>query len=95
MTIEGGADFVKTSTGKVPVGVTLEAARIILTAIASAGRPVGFKASGGVRTVPQALELLQMYEDITGQLANPAGMRLGASTLLTELLAELETAKSL
>lgn len=95
LTIEGGADFVKTSTGKVPVGVTLEAARIILTAIASAGRPVGFKASGGVRTVPQALELLQMYEDITGQLANPAGMRLGASTLLTELLAELETAKSL
>jgi deoxyribose-phosphate aldolase len=95
LAIEGGADFVKTSTGKVAVGVTLEAARIILTAIAGTDRPVGFKASGGVRTVAQALELLQMYEDITGQLANPAGMRLGASTLLSELLAEIDTAKSL
>ena len=95
LAIEGGADFVKTSTGKVAVGVTLEAARIILTAIAGADRPVGFKASGGVRTVAQALELLQMYEDITGQLANPAGMRLGASTLLSELLAEIDTVKSL
>jgi len=86
LAIEGGADFVKTSTGKVPVGVTLEAARIMLTAIAGAERPVGFKASGGVRTVAQALELMQLYEDITGGLANPSGMRIGASALLTELL---------
>ncbi|WP_348734622.1 deoxyribose-phosphate aldolase [Rheinheimera texasensis] len=92
LAIEGGADFVKTSTGKVPVGVTLEAARIMLTAIAGAGRPVGFKASGGVRTVAQALELMQLYEDITGQLANPAGMRIGASALLTELLPLLQQA---
>ena len=90
LAIEGGADFVKTSTGKVPVGVTLEAARIMLTAIAGAGRPVGFKASGGVRTVAQALELMQLYEDITGELANPAGMRIGASALLTELLPLLQ-----
>lgn len=92
LAIEGGADFVKTSTGKVPVGVTLEAARIMLTAIAGAGRPVGFKASGGVRTVAQALELMQLYEDITGELANPAGMRIGASALLTELLPLLRQA---
>lgn len=92
LVIEGGADFVKTSTGKVPVGVTLEAARIMLTAIAGAGRPVGFKASGGVRTVAQALELMQLYEDITGELANPAGMRIGASALLTELLPLLQQA---
>ncbi|TXH97115.1 MAG: deoxyribose-phosphate aldolase [Rheinheimera sp.] len=92
LAIEGGADFVKTSTGKVPVGVTLEAARIMLTAIAGAGRPVGFKASGGVRTVAQALELIQLYEDITGELANPAGMRIGASALLAELLPLLQQA---
>lgn len=90
LSIEGGADFVKTSTGKVPVGVTLEAARIMLTAIAGANRPVGFKASGGVRTVAQALELMQLYEDITGQLAKPDGMRIGASALLTELLPLLQ-----
>lgn len=89
--IEGGADFVKTSTGKVPVGVTLEAATIMLTAIAGAGRNVGFKASGGVRTVAQALELMQLYEDITGRLANPQGMRIGASALLAELLPLLQT----
>lgn len=92
LAIEGGADFVKTSTGKVPVGVTLEAARIMLTAIAGATRPVGFKASGGVRTVAQALELIQLYEDITGELANPAGMRIGASALLAELLPLLQQA---
>ncbi len=90
LAIEGGADFVKTSTGKVPVGVTVEAARIMLTAIAGANRPVGFKASGGVRTVAQALELMQLYEDITGQLANAEGMRIGASALLTELLSLLQ-----
>lgn len=90
LAIEGGADFVKTSTGKVPVGVTLEAARIMLTAIASAGREVGFKASGGVRTVAQALELMQLYEEITGRLANPQGMRIGASALLNELLPLLQ-----
>ncbi len=90
LAIEGGADFVKTSTGKVPVGVTVEAARIMLTAIAGADRPVGFKASGGVRTVAQALELMQLYEEITGQLATTAGMRIGASALLAELLPLLQ-----
>lgn len=85
LVIESGADFVKSSTGKVPIGVTNDAARNMLTVIAAAGRPVGFKASGGVRTVPQALELVAMYEEITGKLAQPALMRIGASTLFGEL----------
>lgn len=86
LSIAAGADFVKTSTGKVAVGVTMEAARMILTVIAAAQRPVGFKASGGVRTVAQALELVQLYEEITGELAQASGMRIGASALLTELV---------
>lgn len=90
LAIECGADFVKTSTGKVPIGVTLEAARIIMTVIAATERFVGFKASGGVKTVGQALELVQLYEDITGRLATADGMRVGASALLNELLAELK-----
>lgn len=90
LAIEGGADFVKTSTGKVPVGVTLEAARIMLTAIAGANRPVGFKASGGVRSVAQALELMQLYEEITGHLAHSDLMRIGASALLEELMPLLQ-----
>lgn len=85
LAIEGGADFVKTSTGKVATGVTLEAARIILTVIAAANRPVGFKASGGVRSIAQALELVQLYEDITGRIATNAGMRIGASTLANDV----------
>ncbi len=89
LVIEGGADFVKSSTGKVPVGITMESARIMLTVIAAAGRPVGFKASGGVRTVAQALELCEMYENITGRLAQPELVRIGASALYQELLTAL------
>ena len=50
LAIECGADFVKTSTGKTPVSATPEAAEIMLEAISVSGRPVGFKASGGIRT---------------------------------------------
>lgn len=85
LVIDSGADFVKSSTGKVAIGVTIEAARNMLTVIAAAGRPVGFKASGGVRTVPQALELVSLYEQITGKLAQPELMRIGASTLYGEI----------
>lgn len=91
LVIECGADFVKSSTGKVPVGITTEAARIMLTVIAAAGRPVGFKASGGVRTLAQAFELMEMYETMTGQLAQPQWMRIGASALYLEVLAELNS----
>ena len=51
LAIECGADFVKTSTGKTPISATPEAAELILEAISVSGRPVGFKASGGIRTV--------------------------------------------
>jgi len=89
LAIEGGADFVKTSTGKVPVGVTDEAARIILTVIAAAEREVGFKASGGVRTIEHALSLAELYETITGKLALNSGLRIGASALAIELHKQL------
>ncbi|GGW68173.1 deoxyribose-phosphate aldolase [Alishewanella tabrizica] len=89
LVIASGADFVKTSTGKVPVGVTLEAARIILTSIAAADRIVGFKASGGLKTIEQALAILEMFEQITGQNADAKSLRIGASALLNELVQEL------
>ncbi len=85
LVIDCGADFVKSSTGKTAVGITEEAARIMLTVITAADREVGFKASGGVRTLQQALQLVQWYEDITGRVATAEGMRIGASTLATEL----------
>lgn len=89
LVIECGANFVKSSTGKTPVGITEEAARIMLTVIHASSLNVGFKASGGVRNVEQALALVQMYEDITGKIATNAGMRIGASVLLTELSQKL------
>ncbi len=94
LVIDAGADFVKSSTGKVAIGITTEAARNILTVIAAAGRPVGFKASGGVRTVSQALELVELYELITGKLAQPEFMRIGASTLFGEINLLLATTKA-
>lgn len=87
--IDCGADFVKSSTGKVAVGITDEAARIMLTIIAAADRPVGFKASGGVRTIAQALQLIDLYEQITGITATSATMRIGASALVSELAEQL------
>ncbi len=83
--LEAGADFVKTSTGKVPVGCTTEAARAMLTVIAASGKVAGFKASGGVRTLAQAQELLQMFEHIMATTATAKVMRIGASALLDEL----------
>lgn len=83
--LDAGADFVKTSTGKVPVGCTIEAARAILTVIAASGKVAGFKASGGVRTLQQAEELLSMFEQIMAKTAKADQMRIGASALLDEL----------
>jgi len=88
--IDGGADMLKTSTGKIPVGASLETAAIMLTVIAESGLPVGFKASGGVREVPHATGYLALAEAILGEgWTTPATFRIGASALLPKLLAEV------
>ncbi|WP_249979084.1 deoxyribose-phosphate aldolase [Vreelandella olivaria] len=88
LAIEGGADFIKTSTGKVPVNATLEATRIMLKAIKASGKKdVGFKAAGGVRTAEEAAEYLALAADIMGsQWVTPRHFRFGASSLLGSLL---------
>ncbi|KKL02288.1 deoxyribose-phosphate aldolase [Rheinheimera mesophila] len=90
LVVESGADFVKSSTGKVKVGVTEEAARIMLAVLAASDRAVGFKASGGVRTVEFALKLVNLFEEVTGEVATAQGMRLGASALLNDLTQQLD-----
>lgn len=92
--VEGGADCLKTSTGKVPVGATPGAARILLEACrdaaAAGGRPVGFKASGGIRDVAGAAEYLALADEICGPgWAAPSTFRFGASGLLHAVLAAL------
>lgn len=88
--IGAGADFVKTSTGKVKVNATLPAVRTMLEAIRASGRPVGLKPSGGIRTVEDAAAHLAAADEIMGpDWATPATFRFGASGLLDDLLATL------
>ena len=93
LSIEAGADFLKTSTGKTPVSATLDAARAMLRAIAAdpvAAARVGFKASGGIRTVAEATAYFFLVQDILGPLAlTPARLRIGASSLLGDIEAVL------
>lgn len=93
--IDGGADFLKTSTGKVRVNATPEAAEILLETIARRGRTVGFKASGGVRTTEEAGMYLALADRIMGAgWAGPRHFRFGASSLLDALLATLAGASA-
>src|SRR5690606_15912528 len=94
LVIDAGADFIKTSTGKVPVGVTEEAARIILTVIAASKRHIGFRASGGLRSVEQALNIVKLYEELTGKIALSSGLRVGASALVFELAEQMAAQSS-
>ena len=88
--IDAGADFIKTSTGKVPVNATLEATGIMLQAIKDSGRDVGFKAAGGVKDAQAANDYLQLARNIMGNdWVNTAHFRFGASSLLVNLLSEL------
>ncbi len=91
--IESGADFLKTSTGKVPVNATPEAARILLEVIRDSGRDVGCKVSGGVRMTAQARDYLDLAAEIMGpDWIGPDHFRFGASGLLDDLLATLSGA---
>lgn len=85
-----GADYIKTSTGKIAAGATLAAARTMLEAIAGQRRRVGFKASGGIRSVSQAADYLALADEIMGPgWAAPETFRFGASGLLDDVLATL------
>jgi deoxyribose-phosphate aldolase len=90
LALGAGADFIKTSTGKVEVNATPEAARIMLAAIRTSGRPAGFKAAGGVRTTAEAGVYLALADDIMGpDWVSSATFRFGASGLLGDLMAEI------
>lgn len=82
-----GADFLKTSTGKVKVGATPAAARAMLRTIAATpGSTAGFKASGGVRTVADAAAYAALVREQLGDGAvGPRRFRLGASGLLDDI----------
>ena len=96
LALQAGADFLKTSTGKTPVNATLEAAQVMLAAIAAgpaARDKVGFKASGGIRTVQEAMRYEALVAHTLGTDAlTPKRFRIGASSLLGDIEAVLNPA---
>ncbi|MES0880426.1 deoxyribose-phosphate aldolase [Roseibium sp. SCP14] len=94
--IAAGADFIKTSTGKVAVNATLEAAEIMLTAIEEARRDdaervIGFKPAGGIKTTEDAASYLALADKIMGHnWVSATTFRFGASGLLDALIATIE-----
>ncbi|WP_394337210.1 deoxyribose-phosphate aldolase [Dysgonomonas alginatilytica] len=86
-----GADFLKTSTGKVYEGASLEAAYVMCTAIKEyakkTGRKVGFKASGGIVTTEDAVKYYTVVKEVLGdEWCNNEYFRVGASRLANNLL---------
>jgi len=88
--LAAGTDFLKTSTGKTPLGATPAAARTMLKSIRAAQRPVGLKVAGGVRTLADAATYLALADRAMGRRwASPQTFRFGASGLLDALEAVL------
>ena len=92
--IAGGADFIKTSTGKVAPAATLPVALCMLEVIRDVyeetGRVVGMKVAGGVRQSKQAVQyLVQVHETLGVAWLTPDRYRIGASTLLNDVLMQL------
>jgi deoxyribose-phosphate aldolase len=84
--LDAGADFLKTSTGKIPTGATESAAQVLCSAISHKNPSAGFKASGGIRDLSTALRYIQIFETITGKPAQPTSFRIGASALAMDLV---------
>ena len=89
------ADFIKTSTGKIYPGASLEAAWVMCSCIKEyyqkTGRKVGFKAAGGIRTAAEALQYYTVVKEVLGdEWLNRDLFRIGASSLANNLLSTME-----
>ena len=99
LAMEAGADFIKTSTGKIGVSATLPTALCMLEAIRDfhheTGRTVGFKAAGGVKTAKQGWQYLVVAQETVGpEWLDPARLRIGASSMLNDVLHQLHFLKT-
>src|SRR5437773_527246 len=86
-----GADFIKTSTGKISPAATLPVTLVMLEAVrdfrAATGRIIGVKPAGGIRTTKDAIKYLVLVNETAGEdWLHPDRFRFGASTLLNDLL---------
>ena len=94
LSMESGADFIKTSTGKVSPAATSEAAIVMCQSIKNyylkTGRKVGFKAAGGISTTEDAMLYLTIVHEILGdEWMTPILFRIGASRLGNKLLSSI------
>lgn len=94
LAMAAGADFIKTSTGKVQPAATLPMALVMLEAIrdfhAQTGRVVGMKPAGGIRTAKEAIAYLTtLYETLGPRWMTPDLFRFGASSLLNDVLMQI------
>ena len=94
LAMAAGADFIKTSTGKVTPAATLPVTLVMLEAIRDVydetGRKIGMKPAGGIRQSKQAVQyLVQLYETLGADWLTPDLYRIGASTLLNDVLMQI------
>ncbi|RYE89463.1 MAG: deoxyribose-phosphate aldolase [Myxococcales bacterium] len=99
LAMAAGADFIKTSTGKVTPAATPPVTLVMLEAIRdfyhATGRRIGMKPAGGIRTAKQALHYLVLVKETLGDAwLTPDLFRFGASTLLNDVLMQLETVRT-
>jgi deoxyribose-phosphate aldolase len=99
LAMAAGADFIKTSTGKLPAAATLPVTLVMLEAIRDVyqetGRKVGMKPAGGIRQAKQAVQyLVQLYETLGAEWLTPDLYRIGASTLLNDVLMQIRKEKT-
>src|SRR5947209_11371316 len=99
LAMAAGADFIKTSTGKLPGAATLPVTLCMLEAIRDVheetGRMVGMKPAGGIRQAKQAVQyLVQLHETLGVEWLTPDLYRLGASSLLKDVLMQLRKEKT-
>jgi deoxyribose-phosphate aldolase len=99
LAMAAGADFIKTSTGKLPAAATLPVTLVMLEAIRDVyeetGRMVGMKPAGGIRVAKQAVQyLVQLHETLGVDWMTPDLYRIGASSLLNDVLMQLRKEKT-
>ena len=95
LAMAAGADFIKTSTGKIQPAATLPVTLVMLEAIRdfekATGRAIGMKPAGGIRTAKEAVQyLVVLYETLGPRWMTPERFRFGASTLLNDVLMQIE-----
>ncbi len=99
LAMNAGADFIKTSTGKVSVNSTLPVTLVMCEAIRDyfqhTGKRIGMKSAGGIRTTKEALQYLVLIKETLGQdWLDADWFRFGASTLLNDLLMQYQKFKT-